>query len=278
MPSRCYYVSSTGERVSLDGPGVYIGVAEQLRSREWTYTLGWRTAINTSRDAREAVVTASFPDMAQADRLRRLADADVYRSTPGRVEVDGEWTQAAYIVKSEVGKVSRGFMQADVTILLLDGVWRRRRSRQFSPKPSSGGGGVGKGFPHGYPYGYGAAESAAGYVDFGDIATPSPLRITVYGPASNPEVSIGGNVYSLLFDVPSGGYAVVDGLEATVELVTEGGDRSNRLALAERGSGEGSGRYIFQRVEPGLQQLSWDGSFGFDLEWYDEEGEPPWSS
>lgn len=44
-----------------------------------------------------------------------------------------------------------------------------------------------------------------------------------------------------------------------------------------RGEGAGSGSYCFEPLRPGTSTVSWDGSFGFDITHYQEEGEPPWS-
>ena len=50
----------------------------------------------------------------------------------------------------------------------------------------------------------------------------------------------------------------------------------HRIPLHSR-RGQGGGEYIFQPASPGTHEVEWDRSFGFDLTWYEEEGEPPWS-
>ena len=46
---RMHYVSSSGERVDLDGDGIFVGTAAGVRSREWSYELSWRGAYGISR-------------------------------------------------------------------------------------------------------------------------------------------------------------------------------------------------------------------------------------
>ena len=76
-----------------------------------------------------------------------------------------------------------------------------------------------------------------------------------------------------------GGYLVVDPLATprSVTLVAADGSTTDAFAKARRGNGSGSGEYIFQPASPGVHEVEWDRSFGFDLTWYEEEGEPPWS-
>ena len=63
----------------------------------------------------------------------------------------------------------------------------------------------------------------------------------------------------------------------SVTLVAADGSTTDVFAKARRGNGSGSGEYIFQPASPGVHEVEWDRSFGFDLTWYEEEGEPPWS-
>ena len=105
----------------------------------------------------------------------------------------------------------------------------------------------------------------------------SAVGLRIYGPAANPAVTIGGNTYQVMRDVGKTERIEVDSLRRTVEVVTEYGDRINVAGDAVRGKGYGSGKYIFQPLQPGESEIGADGSFAFDVIWYDEEGEPPWS-
>ena len=50
------------------------------------------------------------------------------------------------------------------------------------------------------------------------------------------------------------------------------------FASARRGTGKGGGSYAFQPLTPGVSEVSWDGTFAFDLTVFEQEGEPPWES
>lgn len=277
MASELVYVgASGGERVELNGPLTYVGTGLGIRGREWSYTLGRRDILGQSRQAREASLTADFLDLAEADRARRIFDRDVAAGTPGTLmsETTG-YSQRAYMVKSEPSDRYHGWMRAGLTVLLLDGVWRRLVTTHYGK--GEAGSDYGKAYAYGYEYDY-APPSNARTLSV-DAPAPCPIRLVVFGYALNPQITIGGNLYWFDIEVPTGGYLLVDTRpDPTIELVDSAGHSTDAFASAHRGSGLGSGEYAFQPVPPGVQTVGWDNSFGFDLGVYLEEGELPWTS
>lgn len=268
------YESGTGsETLELDGPLTYVGTATGLRGRAWSYELGYRGISGVSRPAREASVDARFTDLAEYDRARRVLDRDVAMRTPGELVYAGEWRTRAYVVKSELKTAYRGYRACALTVVLLDGVWRKPVTMSFNP--SLTGEGEFLDLPYDLPYDL--VPVAAATETEGPEWMPSPCVITVYGQATNPEITIGGNLYAVDCTVPQGGYLVIDGMNLTVTEVAADGTRTNRLDAAHLGSGEGSGEYAFEPIKPGVQPLSWSHAFGFDLTYYIEESEPPCS-
>lgn len=277
---RLAYVSSGGGRVDLDGGGAFVGTAPKLRSRAWTYTLGWRGASGISRDAREAELDAVMT-AERADELRRLADRDVSSGTPGTLVFDGEWYQRAYIAKSEVETVyGRSAVRTALTVLLLDGAWRREESTDFFVEEVSGGDALD--FPHDFEYDYGGGGANRTVTVEGLL--PADVRMTIYGPVTNPRVVVAqgefSNTYSVKVAVPGGSRLVVDGSShpKSIQLIGTYGEVEDRFADGVRGEGAGSGSYCFEPLRPGTSTVSWNGSFGFTLTAFREEGEPPWSS
>ena len=269
------YISG-GESVSLDGPVTVSGTAAGIRGRSWAYSIGYRSLAGVSRPARECSLSVAFADAAEADRLRRLADRDMRDGTPGRLDAHG-WEQRCYIVKSEVGAVFGGYHSAELTVVLLDGVWRKGHTVAFERLTATEGDGEFLDLPYDLPHDLGV-PSTRRYVDIAGWGA-APLRFTVYGPCVNPAVRIDGNWYRVDVTVPDGGYLVVDPLATprSVTLVGPDGSTTDAFAKARRGNGLGSGEYVFQPASPGVHEVEWDRSFGFDLTWYEEEGEPPWS-
>lgn len=277
---RLTYTSSTGKVVDLDAAGAYVGTAPKLRSRVWSYELSWRSAYGVSRDAREATVDAYLSPEA-ADALREQADRDMAGSSPGRLTFDGEWCQRAYLAKSDVSEVyGRRGIKTELTFLLLDGAWRREVTTDFYANEVSDGSALD--YPHDFDYDYGGSGANRTITVAGLV--PADCRLTVYGPVTNPRITVSQgtftNVYTADVEVPGGSRLVIDGSSypKSIQLIGTYGEVEDKFASGLRGEGAGSGSYCFEPLRPGTSSVAWDGSFGFIMTHYQEEGEPPWSS
>lgn len=274
---RLSYISGTGAaEVCLDCRSALAGTAEGVRGREWGYSIGYRSIAAATRAARECSMSVTFLDLSVADELRRLADRDVAMATPGTLAVDG-WSQRAYITAADPSSISRAHMAAKLTVVLLDGVWRKGHTVAFELLTATAGDGEFLDLPYDLPHDLGV-PSTRRYVDIAGWGA-APLRFTVYGPCVNPAIRIDGNWYRVDVTVPDGGYLVVDPLATprSVTVVGPDGSVTDAFPEARRGNGLGGGEYVFQPASPGTHEVEWDRSFGFDLTWYEEEGEPPWS-
>jgi len=272
MPSLVYVPATSATRISLSGPLVWAqDKAAGIRGREWARTIGYRSLLQANRPAREVTLTA-YASNAAADQLRRAADADVLARRAGTLVFNGEWSQRAYILQS-APKPHHGGVLMDLTVALMDGAWWSVRSTSFTPDEGSEYEYLD--YPFDYSHDYAISASSDG-IDTG-LLSPSPVLLRIYGPAVSPYVDVGSNRYQLNVTIPSGGYVTVDGREKTIVLTLQDGTKTNAFASGERGSGAGGGAYIFEDVPAGYSVVSWDGSFGFDLGWYDMEGEPPWN-
>lgn len=276
MPSLVYTSGTGGISVPLDGPDTYAGTAAGIRGREWGYSLGYMSLSGVTRSARECSLTVAFADEAEADRLRRVADRDMLNGTPGSLSAVG-WEQRAYIVKCAPGTIAEGWHDADLTVVLLDGVWRKGHTEQYMPSHAADGVGDSLDLPYDLPYDLGA-PSARQYIEAGEWGA-APLKAVVYGPCINPAFRIAGNRYAVDATVQDGGRIEIDPLASPrrVTIVNADGSTADAFPRARRGDGLGGGEYIFQPLPPGRHEIEWDGSFGLDLTWYEEEGEPPWS-
>lgn len=266
------YESSTGAIIPLNS-GIYVGKPNDLFSREWDYKIGYRTLASASRGARKVSFKAFFANMTQADAFRRCADMDMQKGTPGTIYVNN-WFQRCFVVASEVDGIGDDFFATKLTLVLLDGVWRRGTTTAFVSVQGSEDYEF-LDLPHDLPYDLGVAPPLQYAINPG--YSGSPAKFVVYGPAVNPSVRLAGNLYQVDVTVPEGGYMDIDPLRRTVTVVAADGTTMDAFSKAHRGSGVGSGEYIFEHVPAGTSEISWDNSFGFDLTLYEEEGEPSWS-
>lgn len=276
MRSMGYTSAVTRGRHDMQCARIVGGEPGAVRADSWDYSTGYRDLSYAARSARKETVTVAMLDLAAADALRLAADADLASMTPGTLDFDG-WSQRCYIVGVEAKAVVGDAAVVELEAVLLDGVWRKKDSYEFRPGTGSGTVGVGHGYAYGYAYGYPYSEETSREIEVDSIVA-SPFRIIVYGPAVRPSVTVGGNRYQVSTDVPDGGYLLIDSIEGTVTKVAKNGYRTNALPDAVLGGGVGSGSYIFEDIPAGMSAVSYDGSFGWDLEVYREDGAVPWIS
>lgn len=267
------YESGVGLREIRLNAKTVVGSPNDLHSRAWSYSLSGNNVVSVQRIASKAKVTAFFSDLAEADVLRRVADRDVKSAAPGLLHV-GEWWQRCYVMESEVKRISGGCFLADLELAMLDGVWRRAHRVDYAVRPKDARSALD--IPFDFPADLGAPKPSE-YLEAWKWGE-SPLRIVFYGPCENPCVTVGGNAYAVDVTVPEGGRVEVDPLARprTVEMVLPSGTRVDAFGKARRGDGQGSGEYVFEPVPAGVSDVKSDGSFGFELTWYEEEGEPSW--
>jgi len=256
MRSLSYVCASTGETIPLEGPDIWAQTAEGLRGREWSYTLGYRSLTGVSRTAREAELDLTYVRCPEkVDSTRRLFDADVAAGTPGTFDADG-WTTRAYVVKAEPQTITSTMVETQLTVVLLDGVWRRETTTHHDPRTDAGSG---LDYPHDYPHDYGGMSILDTVANTSGM--PQPIRLTIFGPCVNPYVIIGPNRYEVDATIPAGSRLEIDGTAdaRTVIMISDTGLRTNLFAKAVRGTGRGSGTYIFEPLPPRHEhdQLGW---------------------
>lgn len=275
MQSLEYACAATGERIGFEGP-LYGETLTGLRARVWDYSLASRGMTGITRKAREATVTVKIHDSpATLDLLRRLADADMASGNPGTLIADGEWKAGAWITKSEPQSITPTMVETQLTIVLADGVWRRGTTEHHDPRADKAGGDLD--YPYDYPYDY-AGMSILGTVT-NATGMPQPVKLTIFGPCVNPYVIIGTNRYEVDATIPAGSRLEIDAASdsRTVTMISDTGLRTNLFAKAVRGTGRGSGTYVFEPLPPGTSSISWAGGFEFDLTVIEERSEPPWT-
>ena len=271
------YVSSRGNIFELDVPEASIGTGTSLRGYKPGYTLGARSISGISSNAQEVTLDLFIEGFELAESMAQEFEFDFNSQKPGALVYNNEWSQGAYVSKSEVQSVFHDQATVTLTAILLDGAWHKSYVKSFDIVRDEAQSDW-LNLPTNVPYNLGITRPPKQL----EIQTLSecPVRFVIYGAALQPRIVIGDNTYSFTLAVPAGGRLVVDGTKArkAITLVTETGDVSDRFDVGNRGSGKGSGNYCFEPLKTGYQNISWDGTFGFDIEWWETRGGLPWNS
>lgn len=247
--------------------------------------LGWETTHSDgipAREARKLTGQLSFTfraDRAKANLLMELCALDIDDQTPGTWEVDG-WKLDCYIAAATASSYGNRNRLLAVDLLAPDPVWRRETRFEFKPSSGTASDIGGFDYPHDYPHDYGSA-SRGSKLHVASVA-PCDFRLTIYGYAAKPSIYIGGNRYGVDVTVPAGGLLVIDSTKKrsmkgdSVVLSDRYGNSQDVFAKRVRGA-EGSGSYIYERIEHGTHDVTWDQGWGFSLDLIERAVALPWT-
>jgi hypothetical protein len=278
MRKKASYVNHLGETLDLHGGGIWCDSGE-LADWEWAAkTLNGRTA-GLYREQRTIpfnliiVGRTEQHGLELRNALFEIMEKDAIVSKPGRLYVDGWYLKCiAVYSRKDLYWVTGKAAKYEIGLLADDPVWTKEHSFSM-PKDGTG---TGLNFPHNFPYNF-AGSKEASYINNPGIMG-APVRMTVYGPASNPYVIVGKNRYEIEAEVKSGGKLVIDGTEKTITLYDEYGNAENAFSKRRGVQRQGSGSYVFQPVAPGENLVSWNGSFAFDVVLFEQRSERRWGS
>lgn len=273
MQTLKYECATNGDTLYFEGP-VYGETMPGLRGRAWSYTTGLRNLSGVNRSSREISVDIKTTSLSELDRLRHLSDADMANNTPGKLIADEQWEANAYIVASEPQDITPDYVSVTLTIILLEGLWRRWDTvKSFTI--SGGTDTEWLDLPCDLPADLMGARLTMTLTN--PQLTPMPWRLIIYGPASNPYIQTPDNTYEVDVTIPDGGYLTIDSVDKTVILTASNGDTTDCFGDALRGTGKDGGTYIFQPLPAGTTPITWPNSFNFDMQLCEEESEPPWT-
>lgn len=276
------YVSNNGTTIELGLKSPYFADADAFREYGVAYNMVRNIVTRFSHDPKEYPLPITISAATQEegatllDRLQQAFDHDVRANKAGRIEIDDYWTKAFVTTFGLSCDESFGLweIEVDTKVLLPDPVWVLERKRSFSTARDDDAAG-GLNYPHNYPFNFYSGVTVDSIDN--DLSWPCAVKIVIYGAASNPYVYIGDNRYEVDVEVPEGGLLIIDGLDKSqIELRDRYGNSQNVFNRRVSGT-QGSGTYVFEPIPSGVNPVTWDGSFDFDVILCGERSWPPCS-
>lgn len=278
MDATLRYENSRGEvlRFAPDSALHYVGTDMRDFKRGYRVNNGkLQGFVDEPREFKlQAVVNGELIDK---NKLYEVLYYDTACGVPGKLYA-GEYYVECNVIGSKKSKwhMLDGYMHNELTMLAVSPYWVKDTNFPFVA--------LGDGeeatstfldFPHDFPFDYAPNTNiqfitSSSFIDAGAV-------ITFDGPVSNPSVTIGGNTYGVNATVGVNERIEIDTMAHTVSKVDAVGGRTNIFAKRAGIYKLNSGSFVFQPIASGTSEVSWDGTFSFNVLVREKRSEPLWN-
>ena len=273
------YENSMGAVLDLND-GNYFVNANDLRNFEWEYDITGRPSglggrvRRFSRQYAEKTLsiavrgTGGVSYQSRLNALHALTEPDILTTKPGRLWLDGQYLICFLSVTSELTAYSekKGFAAKELTIVAVEPFWHTEQIYSFSPSTGSVTGG--KKYNLHYPYRFGTGYSNQTLYNSHYAATP--MKIAIYGPVTNPEITIGGHLYAVTSVILTGERMEVDQIARTITKIDASGGKYDMFDSRNKVHD------IFQYAPAGPSSVLFTG-IKFDVTLIQQRSEPRWT-
>lgn len=275
MLERIIFQNHLGEEIESGRGGFYVN-SNDLRDYTWSYEessdriVGFKRGI--SKKSIPIVILTENDEEAVClkNRITTLSEKDICDLKPGRIIINGCYMRG-YIYESKKTKYyyNKRFLQSTLKFVSDESQWITETTYSFFP----GSGDTSYpylDYPYDYDYDYAPDIIPAGHINL-DHYAPCKYLLKIYGPAINPAVTIGGIVRQVYTTLEIGQYVLIDSRDKTVKRVLNDGFVLNEFDNRRRGT-----KSIFEPITPGMNEITWNNAFGFDMTLFIERSEPEW--
>ena len=278
MSVKLKYVASSGREYDLKTSGL-------LKTRTanyhiWTWgvegtKLQFGTRVSTfTREAAQyttqLILDGSIPVRKKLlDDLHEDFELDVRNKRMGRI-IWGEYYIDCYIIASSTYPDSNDWWtDNDLTIYCPYPFWIKDHKRSFFGRhgvtPTNF-----LDYEFDYEYDWYIGDPGTAVWDAG-LPFASEFEMTIFGPVSNPRVTINGWPYGFNDTLSDDEYATINSRNNTVIKRTSGGHDISIFDTRFKAQS------IFTPIPAGSLEIAWSGLFGFDITLFEERSEPRWN-
>lgn len=271
-----YRSGSTGEEIELSGGNIRAHIKTAgLYDHEWEVNetatkLG--SLINSfGKKPKKYDITLDFKGnkserAAAAEGFNRITETDVINQTIGRLMLNGYYIECYIIASEHENSGMPRTVRKQASAYAPYPFWIAENTYTFHSYGVSSSNN--KRYAGKYPYRYANGMSNT-YIQNPHF-TDANFSLVIYGPVTNPMVSISGQNYLVNIVLEAGERLEIDSRTETVTKVMANGERVNAFHNREKG------KTFFREIPPGRQPVTWTGKFDWDLTIYEERSEPKW--
>jgi hypothetical protein len=275
------YENSQGTILNLND-GAYFVNANDLRDFTWDYTAlnrpsgrGGRMR-SFSRPVTEKTVSVAVRGTAEQfkarmNALHALTEVDIQAKTPGKLWLGEQYLICYLGVASELNLYSRrgNFAEKALTVAVVEPFWCRLDGPVKFNLTDEGELAGGKKYDGKYAYKYGSSYQSSTLIN--SHYAHCPVIITIYGTTTNPQITIGGNIYSVLTEIASGERVEIDQIAGTIYKINASGVKTSVFNSRDKTND------IFKAVPAGASSVVYSGLFSFDVTMVQQRSEPLWT-
>lgn len=199
-------------------------------------------------------------------RLSELFEPDVLSKTPGKFYINDCYV-FAYIMgsKKSIYKTDR-IAKVQLKLVIESPFWITEDLHRFEPVQT--GTATGFMFPLSFPIGF-TSQTVRTLIN--DHYESCLAKITMYGPATNPQITVGSHVYVVTASLNEGDRIEIDQVNRTVIKISSSGEALNFLG------NRGKTYSVFERIPAGEMAIVSRNDFVFDILLYKQRSEPVWT-
>ena len=275
MLDRMTYTNHLNEQIVLGKLPYFVNYSD-LRDFAWEYTEANSKILSFEKGIREYTLPVTIMCKTTEDGFQKrnalyeTMEKDVLAKKYGTLEI-GQYKLKCYVNESAKSDFlfTKKHMRVDLSIVTDRPYWIKEKTYVFGQSGQQDGSAEFLDFDIEYAYDYTNSMETLQMVNQNFVA--SNFRLTIYGEALNPRISVNGHVYEVSGTVEAGQNLTIDSIEKTITLNTKNGAKVNRFNERNRDS------YIFEKIPAGDLTLARSDNFRFDLTLIEERGEPKWT-
>jgi len=275
MLERLKYKNHVNEVFEFGKDGIFVDTND-LRDYEWAVSTKGRriSALDYAIAKKSLPITIICPteeeSTAAKNRLYEVVEKDVLAQQHGQV-ILGDYYMKCFVTKSKKDEYLTNKRHLKLTLTLTTDFpfWTKETKFSYGAVEDIGAVQPFLDYPMDFRYDYFSDMTTKAAKNTGFV--PSNFKLVIYGACVNPSVSIADHVYQVNCIVGEGEYLTIDSSAKKIYLTARDGTTSNRFNNRNRSS------YVFEKIPPGQNFVSWNGEFGFDVILLEERSEPKWT-
>ena len=204
--------------------------------------------------------------LAKMDRLFEIMEKDVLANKHGKFII-GDYYLKCFVTSNKKNDYLNNYLKFTLTISTDYPSWVKETKIIFNE--SSGSTSEWLDYDYDYEYDYASEFNNVIVNNPGFVA--SDFKMIIYGFVANPTLYIDGHEYKVNVTVSTGEYLTIDSQQKTIVLTKYNGEQVNCFNKRSRDS------YVFEKIKPGSNVVTCEGSMKADIILIEERSEPRWT-